>query len=275
MDTPVHPHASAWLDAVAGSHTHIFDLGQPLSMRMPQWPAHPPFIFSLMRRHGDSVHADGTTGANELLVMCGHTGTHIDGLGHVCQNGLGYGGTSTEELQRGGQGIQRIGIETVPPIVRRGCLLDIASLLEVEELDPEHEISADELQRACERQSVEVQEGDAVLIRTGWGRLWPEPGRYIRAGRGLPGPNVDAARWLARQGIALTGSDTAVYEMFPPNPDAMPVHGVLIVESGIFIMENLNLEELARQRQYTFVFVALPLKIVGATGSPIRPVALA
>jgi kynurenine formamidase len=270
-DSQSHP----WLDAVERGALRVFDLGQPLHMKMPQWPAHPPYVFSPMRRHGDTVHADGTTGANELLIMCGHTGTHIDGLGHVCLNGLAFGGATVNHLQAGGQGIVDLGIETVPPIVRRGCLLDIAALLGIEALEPEHEISAAELRRASEHQGTEIRPGDAVLIRTGWGQYWSDPPRYIRAGKGLPGPNVEAARLLADRDIYLSGSDTAVYEMFPPQPNAMPVHGVLIVENGIFILENLNLEELARERLYEFVFVALPLKLVGATGSPIRPIAIA
>jgi kynurenine formamidase len=266
--------ASPWLTAMTAGQPRIFDLGQPLHMHMPQWPAHPPYIFSLMRRHGDTVHRDGTTGANELLVMCGHTGTHIDGLGHVCQNGLAYGGVTADEMQAGGIGMRSVGIETVTPLVRRGCLLDIARLRDREELEPEYEVTPRDLEAACHRQDVSVQEGDAVLLRTGWGRLWGEPSRYIRAGRGLPGPNAAAARWLADRRIALTGSDTAVYEFFPPNPDAMPAHSVLLVENGIFIMENLFLEDLASASAWTFVFVVLPLKIVGGTGSPIRPAAI-
>ncbi len=266
--------ASPWMAAIKAGEPRIFDLGQPLHMRMPQWPAHPPYIFSLMRRHGDSVHQDGTTGANELLVLCGHTGTHIDGLGHVCQNGLAHGGLTAEEMQAGGTGMRSVGIETVIPIVRRGCLLDIARLHRKEELEPEYEVTPDDLEAACRRQNVSVQEGDAVLLRTGWGRLWGNPSRYIREGCGLPGPSVAAARWLADRHIALTGSDTAVYELFPPNSDGMPAHGILLVDNGIFIIENMLLEDLAAASAWTFVFVVLPLKIVGGTGSPIRPVAI-
>lgn len=265
---------SPWLAAVEAGTSQVFDLGQPLSMQMPQWPAHPPYIFSLMRRHGDTVHQDGTTGANELVVLCGHTGTHLDGLGHVCQHGLAHGGLSVEAMQSGGTGMRTFGIETVPPIVCRGVLLDIARLHKVEELTPDYVVTPDDLEAACFQQAVTVKEGDAVLLRTGWGRLWDEPARYIRAGYGLPGPGVAGAQWLADRRIALTGSDTAVYEHFPPSPDAMPAHGVLLVDNGIFIMENLFLEDLASAHVWTFVFVVLPLKIVGGTGSPVRPAAI-
>lgn len=265
---------SPWLAAVQAGVPRVFDLGQRLSMQMPQWPAHPPYIFSLMRRHGDTLHQDGTTGANELVVLCGHTGTHLDGLGHVCQHGLAYGGLTADDMQAGGTGMRSVGIETVAPIVCRGVLLDIARSHGVEELASDHEILPDDLEAACRQQEVTVQAGDAVLLRTGWGRLWGDPARYIRSGCGLPGPSVAGAHWLADRHVALTGSDTAVYELFPPNPDAMPAHGVLLVDNGIFIMENLFLEDLAAANVGVFVFVALPLKIVGGTGSPVRPVAI-
>lgn len=119
---------------------------------------------------------------------------------------------------------------------------------------------------------VEVRPGDVVLLRTGWARFWDDAARFIAQVHG-PGPGEAGARWLSRRGVFAAGSDTVAFEKVPdPN---MPVHVHLLVESGIHIVECLNLEQLAAERRYTFLFVATPLKIRGGTGSPIRPLAIA
>jgi len=118
---------------------------------------------------------------------------------------------------------------------------------------------------------VEVLSGDVVLLRTGWARYWEDAARFIAQVRG-PGPGEPAAHWLSGKGAFAAGSDTVAFE-FVPAP-TMPVHVHLLVESGIHIIECLNLDELARNRVYEFVFTAAPLKIRGGTGSPIRPLGL-
>lgn len=258
-----------------GSDYRVFDLGQEISKAMPEWPAHPPFVFGLLRRHGDTVHADGTCGANEILVMSGHTATHIDALGHVSQDGRFHGGADAFETQKGEHGLRSHGVDQVGPIVGRGVLLDLYRLFGGP-LEPGYEVTVSDLERAQEQAGCEVREGDTVVLRTGWGAFWhTDKPRYLSMGRGQPGPGVAAARWLAERKIRATGSDTFVYECFGPAPNAMPVHSVLLVEHGIYIMENLNLEALGDDGVGEFLFVALPLPLKGATGSPIRPVAIA
>ncbi len=114
-----------------------------------------------------------------------------------------------------------------------------------------------------------------MLLRTGWGALWNDPVRYITGGSGSdvrgPGPEHEGAEWLSSHKIFAAGSDTVAFERVP---SAMPVHVHLLVESGIHIIEALNLEELAADRVYEFLLIAVPMKIRGATGSPIRPIAL-
>jgi len=137
-------------------------------------------------------------------------------------------------------------------------------------------ITPDHLEGAAHAEQVEIQKGDVVLLRTGWASYWNDGARYITGGSGAvpagPGPQIDAARWLSARGIFAAGSDTVAFEKVPAAE--MPVHVHLLVESGIHIIEALDLEELARERIYEFVFVAAPLKIRGGTGSPIRPLAL-
>ena len=121
-------------------------------------------------------------------------------------------------------------------------------------------------------QRADIRPGDVVLIRTGWARYFADPKKFISEVRG-PGPGIDGARWLSSQGVFAAGSDTVAFERVPD--PSMPVHVHLLVESGIHIVECLNLDELAAAGIAEFLFVALPLKIRGATGSPVRPVAIA
>ncbi len=124
---------------------------------------------------------------------------------------------------------------------------------------------------------VEIQAGDVVLVRTGWMRYWDDRAAYQGAESGLPGPDTSAAEWLVERRIRATGSDTDIYEVQTTHagPIAVPAHTILLTRGGIHIMEMVNLEELARERVYEFLFVTAPLKIVGGTGSPIRPLAIA
>jgi len=255
----------------------VYDLARPLEAGTPTSPNHPPFRMALMRRHGDMMRADGGSAANEILIMGGHTGTHIDALCHVSHHMKLYGGLDAVEASRGGI-FQQLGVETIAPIVCRGVLLDVPHALGVETLEAAHPITADELARTCQMQSIEVRQGDAVLVRTGW----PE-GRYQNnaafsgQATGVPGPDESAARWLAERKVRLTGADTIAYERLAPEAghSHLPVHKILLVDSGIHIVEVMTLDELASDRIYEFLFVLAPLKLVGATGSPVRPLAIA
>jgi kynurenine formamidase len=160
-----------------------------------------------------------------------------------------------------------LGVDTIAPIVRRGVLLDIAGLEGADSLSPDFEITSVHLNGASK---AEVRGGDVVLLRTGWARFFGDSKRYINQTYG-PGPGIEGARWLSSRDIFAAGSDTVAFER-TPDP-AMPVHMHLLVESGIHIIEALNLEELARDGVREFLFVAAPMNIRGATGAPLRPLA--
>jgi kynurenine formamidase len=149
-------------------------------------------------------------------------------------------------------------------------------LLDFGELAGDHRISAAETEACAAREGVSIEPGDVVLLRTGWARFWEDATAYINAVKGSPagpGPGLEAARWLSEKGIFAAGSDTVAFE-FVPDPD-MPVHIHLLFEKGIHIIEALNLEQLAAERVFEFLFVAAPLKLRGGTGAPLRPIALA
>jgi kynurenine formamidase len=138
-------------------------------------------------------------------------------------------------------------------------------------------ITADHLERVADHQETKIPRDGAVLVRSGWARHWTEPTTYLGQASGVPGPDVSAAEWIARAAPRVTGHDTMAYEHLPPGTGhaLLPVHRILLVEHGVHILENLDLERLAEDRVYTFLFVCLPLKFVGATGSPVRPIAVA
>jgi kynurenine formamidase len=264
-------------DAILGSiikDGRIYDLGQPLYNGMPVSNFHPPYIFTLMVRHGDAVLTEGCGASNEVVVISGHTGTHLDALGHIADDGRIFGGGDATQAQVGAKGLREHGIELVAPIVARGVLLDVPAYRGVDILPGGSAVTGDELAAVARHQGVEVQTGDVVLIRTGWIQHWDDPAAYRGDTTGEPGPDASAAEWLAERKIRASGSDTIAYEARAVGASALGAHVVLIVRHGIHILEIVNCEELARDRVYTFLFIASPLKLKGATGSPVRPIAI-
>jgi len=257
------------------SSARIYDLSQPLLQSTPVSPNHPGFRMALMRRHGDQVRADGSSASNEMIVMGGHTGTHIDALCHVSHDGMLFGGIDAQKTQQGGL-FSRLGVESIPILFCRGVMLDIPALTGVETLAAGVPITAEHLAAAEKRQGLDICPGDAVLIRSGWPRYWEDPAAFVGLKEGVPGPDEGAAVWLAERRVRLTGAETIAYECIPPGKghSLLPVHRRLLTEYGIYIVEVLNLTELARDRVWEFLFVLTPLKVVGATGVPVRPVAL-
>jgi kynurenine formamidase len=257
------------LEAIAAAQ--VYDLAQPYFTGMPHHPSHPPFLYSLVKQHGEYVGPAGNSSAADAIAVGTHVGTHIDALCHFSCGGRLHGGVEAAGVQSCGAGIERFSIDTVAPILRRGVLLDIAGLRGEAPLARDYEITPGDLDAACARASVEIRPGDVVLLRTGWARYFADPKAFLSEVHG-PGPALTGARWLSERKVHSVGSDTVAFEKVPD--PSMPVHVHLLVESGIHIIECLNLEELAAAGVYRFVFVAVPLKIRGATGSPIRPLAL-
>lgn len=250
----------------------VYDLGQPYFVGMPHHPSHPPFLFSLTKRHGDYVGPNGASSSSESLGMSGHLGTHIDALSHISLGGRLHGGHEAKNAQSYSHGLERHSADMLAPIIHRGILLDIAGQENVASLPADFEITPQHMEAAAQAHGVKIEEGDVVLLRTGWGAFFEDTARFESQLHG-PGPGDAGARWLSSHKIFAAGADTISFEIVPSR--TMPAHVHLLVESGIHIIECLNLEQLAADRVYEFAFVASPLKIRGATGSPIRPVALA
>lgn len=254
----------------------VFDLGRPLERGMPQSPNHPPFQMILERRHGDRYRSDGTSGANEIIITGGHVGTHVDALCHIACGGKLYGGIDAHEAQVGGR-FKSHGIETLPPIFGRGLLLDIPAHLGDPYCTAGYELTVEDLQRAAASAGVMISAGDTVLVRTGWGRLWGEREAFLSLSDGLPGPGAKAIEWLCSHGVRAVGSDTIAFEHIgaAKGLSELPGHKILLVDHGVPIIETLDLEPLAAAGVAEFLFIMAPLKLVGATASPVRPLAVA
>ncbi len=250
----------------------VFELGHSFHPGIPHHPFHPPFLYSMGRMHHDLFFDKGLSTANDFFASGTHTGTHIDALGHVSCNGHFHGGIEVEANQTKTEGLKVHSITEANPILRRGVLLDLPNLFNVEILEHAYEITAEDLEAAAHKQGVKLQKDDTVLIRTGWAKYFSNSRLFLSADKGVPGVTEEAARWLVSQGMTLTGSDTVAYEKQPTHE--LPVHRYLLVDKGIHIMEALNLEELAENNVYEFLFITLPLRINGATGSPLRPIAI-
>jgi kynurenine formamidase len=255
--------------------SHVIDAGAPFMA-----PNQTPFLLSIWASWRDSIRRRRSAGFRndagsnvERIEMTAHVGTHIDALGHFSIGETLYNGVPAPDAVTD-WGLARLGIEHMPPLITRGVLLDLAGIDGGAHLDPGRAVTPDELARAADAAGVGIEPGDVVLIRTGWGRYFGvDNARYLQ---GEPGIDVPAARWLTAHGVVAIGSDNMAVEVLP-NPDhglALPVHQHVLAEAGVHLIENLVLDELAAAQASRFCFILLAVKFRGATGSPVRPVAL-
>ena len=260
----------------------LFDLGHVIENGAPRIaPNQTPFVMTLSIRADSGIRRRRALGATndagtslERIEMTTHVGTHIDALGHVTIGEQMYGGrTMAEEIDD--FGLLSIGIENVPPIITRGVCLNVAGFDGGEFLDAARPVTRDDLERAQDNAKVEVGEGDVVCVHTGWGRWFMQDNeRYVD---GEPGIDEDAAHWLTDKGVVAIASDNMAVEVVP-NPAhpklILPVHQHTLVECGVYLIENLKLDEIVQAERHEFCFVLLATKFKGATGCPVRPVAM-
>lgn len=261
-----------------GDKSRVFDLEQPRTADMPVIDSHKPgYYYALHRRHSDTYNPEVSgvrSSASGMIVCMEHAGTHIDALCHQAENLTLCGGVPVDQAEGAG-GFSSHAVEEIPPIVGPGVLLDVPTALGVDRLDPGYLITLDDIWECRSSQGVDIHPGDTVLVRTGNAQLWDDEERY------LAGPGVDGSvsAWLADQEVLAVGADNMAWDVIGHFDDTygclLPGHLILLARNGIYIIENLNLEQLAAAGMYRFRFVCLPLKFVGATGSPVRPIAIA
>jgi kynurenine formamidase len=265
-----------WLDSFLKAR--VYDLEQPRFSGMPIHPSHKPgYFYALHRRHRDNYRPEENgprSGASGVLTMMEHTGTHIDALCHQACGLKMFGGLAVDGEETPA-GFKHLGVETIPPLVCRGVLLDIAGWKGMPQLPAKYSITAEEMQSCAAAQGVEVKAGDVLLVRTGYGALWggDEAGYLEAAGVGKSG-----TLWAAERKVVAVGADNMAWDApddrDPETGSTLFAHVYLLPQKGVYIIENLNLEELARDRRWEFAFVGVALKFQGATGSPLRPLAL-
>lgn len=250
----------------------MYELGRVLEPAMPNFGARRYAIHTA--RSFIPPSANKLLGNEELVITeLGQIGTQFDGLPHIAIGETLYNCKRMDEVATG-SGFTKLGVEKVGGIVTRGVLLDVAAIKGVEMLEAGYEITVADLKETMQRQGVTPSAGDAVLIHTGWGKLWMKDNARYNSGQ--PGIGIPAAEWLAKVNPILVGSDNSGIEV-QPQPDkalAFPVHQIFIPTHGIFLLENLDLGALARDKTYEFAFVVLPLKIKGGTGSTVAPIAI-
>jgi kynurenine formamidase len=260
---------SALLAQLAGAR--VIDLEQPRFQGMPMFPANNPnYAFMLHRRHEPGL--ESRTSAAGMILTADHAGTHVDALCHQAENMVMFGGIPVSAENQGPGGLTELTAETLPPIVRRAVLIDLVAA-RGDRLPPQYLVERDELTAVADQQGAEVRPGDVLLIHTGWGTAWRDPA-YITGG----GMARSCGEWAAEQRVYAVGADNMSWDLpgytDPVLGHTLPNHTLLLARAGILIFENLLLEELAATGARECVFVSLPLKLVGATGSPTRPVAI-
>ena len=271
----------------------VIDLSHTWDSKSPIAGVNPPYAFSLAATHGKTrgsfKDGDQLSFTSETMTWSGqHGAPSIDALGHIGRDGKLFGGVDAAAATSDLAGIgasgtgAHLGIDRFPNdlLINRAILLDVAFWVkgDATPLPAKFEITAQHLKDAEKRQGVSVRKGDTVFIRTGWGQHFAGDSATY-AGEASPGPGLDAAEYLIQAGARVVGDDTLTFEQRPPitmTPkfQVFPVHMRLIADSGVFIIENLNLEELSAARAYEFTVVTPPIKVRGGTGSALRAFAL-
>lgn len=261
----------------------VIDLGRILDDNTPKFPGrywHQTVDTSALFINQRPPDAVGLSwGKNEINwiteIQSGtfQVGTQLDSIGHIQIGDRFYNGQTTAQVVES-WGLNRYGIETVPPIVTRGVLVDVAAYKGWNRLYRGYVITLADMKGTLAKQKLELRAGDAVLIHTGWGGLYGK--NNVQFLKGEPGVGLEAVHWLYGQRIAITGADTWSYGPVPGEDPARPFLApqTMYVQMGLFGLENLATEELAKRKVYEFLFVLTHGKTRGSTAAVVAPAAV-
>lgn len=255
----------------------VYDLGVELFVGMPTCCApfgDPTFQIFMTHTPAQDTSKELLSYSGDGISMYTHTGTHLDTLNHFGLHGAIWNQVHADDAL-GVRGWTKSGADKYPPIIARGVLIDVAKSKNLLHLPSSYAITVSDLQGALKQQGTTLQAGDVVLTRTGVMRLWPDQAKYRLADQ--PGLSLEAAQWLVEgQKAMLLGADNFGVESFPSKDpeNFVPVHSYLLAERGVSLLEAMWLEDLSKDQVYEFLFIASPLKLRGATASPLRPLAI-
>lgn len=247
----------------------VYSLAMPLAGDGPQWPTrHKTWKVTTF-----GVYPNGRGSADDVVTMHSHSGTHMDALCHIWYDDQLYNGYPAPQHITS-TGATRNAIDRVPFIVGRGVLLDMARFKQREHLQAAEAITAADLDACARAQGVEIRAGDILLLRTGWIQLFPQDRELFYSGE--PGIDTSTLSWLKAHDIVAVAADNHAVEVMSqvPPPD-LPVHKAAIRDLGLYLVEYLNLEELAADRVYESLVIIAPLPLIGGIGSPVNPIAIA
>ena len=272
----------------------VFDLGQTYSRRSYKWPGHSPGEIMTFRSPDgiarmkdtdappDASNVDRVFWHSAALFVSDNIATQIDSLAHITAgDDFHWYNGFTENAWGGDWGPRKCDASTIPPIVARGVLIDVAAYQKVAALPPHTTITTDDLKQTLKWEGVTIEPGDVVLVRTGAGQFWGDDGADHAkiAEYDSSGPDLTSTKWLVEEmGAIMVGSDTSGYEVSPPPAPShsfIPVHRYLLVDQGVHLGEFHNLEGLSKAKAYTFCYMATTNKIKGtAAGFALRPLGI-
>ncbi len=245
-----------------------YSLSMPLETHGAQWPPR----HKMWRTTEFTKNKIGRNSSGDALVMHSHSGTHIDALCHIWYDDRLYNDFEAKEHMTS-HGVTRNSIENVPSLVGRGVLLDIAGWKGVDHMDLGEPVTVDDLDACAATQQVEVRPGDILLVRTGWINVFAKDRALFDSGE--PGIDETTLPWLKKHDVAAVGADNLAVEALDSiPPDDLPVHRIGIRDLGLYLMENLDLNTMAKDRAYESLVVIAPLRITGGAGSPVNPIAI-
>lgn len=256
----------------------IYNLEQPRFTGMPVYPNHRPhYDYFISRGHPEGYFPD-TKGprstANGFFIMNDHSGTHMDALCHQALDMTMHGGVKVTNLIETPKGFTRCGAEELEPILSRAVLLDVAAYKGVAVLPYRYAITAQDLIETAKAQNTVILEGDAILVRTGYDTLWNDTKEYLK----YAGISGEASAWVRTFKPVVFGVDQLSWdipeELDPKTGSTHWAHIYLFVVDGITMIENMKLDELAKDKIYEFTLMCYPMKFVGATGTPVVPLAI-
>jgi kynurenine formamidase len=249
----------------------IYELGEVLSTDPDKSYINRGRVFNIYTKPAISEAGRRVSSEELVITELGQVGTQLDGFAHQMYGDSFYNCFKFDDIATR-TGYTKLGIENVGSLISRGVLIDITALKGVDMVAQDYVITPSDIQQALDRQKIEIQAGDAVIINTGWGK-----NRGVNNdiyGTNTPGLGIEAAQWVVAQQPVLIGTDTCCVEYRGPDNRKLDVHSMMLIEKGIYMIENMKLDRLAEDEVFEFLFIVQPLKLKGATGSAVAPIAI-